>query len=341
MDFFYNHSLLLPDVEYIPGQSVQLYQEKISVLNKIRRFQDTDIVAVHQQAFINDSRQEELHIEKPYLNSTTTIKAHSPKPIQPATAFPFPSLSLPLDLNPNKSSSSLPEHHQTAKPLWQNLVFPMPPKRITRLNLPTDSSIYLRFANDAIHERDVQYDSDLLRKAIVLNQIDCKFIACCHRDSEACTILLVDQHAADERIQLERLLRHYHKTDSNSGVPLDSPLQMHILHQEYEILKGHLDKLERWHFRLIFQQMSTDVMTASQLVSLWIESVPPIVKDDMSHYPTLPIRLIRNIIGLWMHGDIKNELPESLLELFKSKACRSKTIHTSFFLIHFILLLLT
>ena len=50
----------------------------------------------------------------------------------------------------------------------------------------------------------------------MLGQVDCKFIACVlppdadGRDHE--TLLLVDQHAADERIGLERLVASVHPT---------------------------------------------------------------------------------------------------------------------------------
>lgn len=342
MDFFYNHSLLLPDVEYIPGQSIQLKQEKISVLNKIRRIEDMDIVAVHKQASVCDPQREKFLRKDERLKNTlgTNSAISSTRPTHSTTKVGVDTNNLPTSIAHQPVERDMCDNlleSNLTKISWQNSVFPTPPKKITRLNLPTDASIYMRFTNDAINEADVRYDSDLLRTAAVLNQVDRKFIACCHRSKEAYTILLVDQHAADERIQLERLIQEYtNGIDNNDCVHLDQPLQMHLLHQEYEALRNHLDKIEKWHFRLVFEKIRTDI-PVSHNTSLWIESVPPIVKDDMSYYPTLPIRIIRGIIGLFMNGDFKKELPEPLLELLKSKACRSKNAN---FLIHDILLIL-
>jgi DNA mismatch repair ATPase MutL len=330
MDFFYNHSLLLPDVEYVPGESVQLRREDTSITNKLRYIPDQDILAVHRSLTESDTQKRTPIIQKaPKREIKTpaiTVERSEWSENESKKVLPQAKDALPKNVRRSRVDAcvSRPEVFTPFKISWQNLLLPMPPKKITRLNLPSDASIYMRFTNEAIHEADVRYDPDLLRRAIVLNQIDRKFIACCHRGREVHTILLVDQHAADERIQLERLIREFCEgTGDECCMPLDQPLQMHIFHEENEAVKLHIKKIEKWHFRLTLHDSSSAGLQ-STMVPLWIESVPQIVKNELSHYPTLPIRIMRNIIGLLMNGDIKNQLPEPLLELLKSKSCRSK-----------------
>ncbi|KAJ7044715.1 hypothetical protein C8F04DRAFT_1069288 [Mycena alexandri] len=57
-----------------------------------------------------------------------------------------------------------------------------------------------------------RFEKEDLRNAQVIDQVDCKFIACLIADSSAAgdgtrTLVLIDQHAADERIRVERFLK--------------------------------------------------------------------------------------------------------------------------------------
>ena len=331
MDFFYNHSLLLPDVEYVPGENIQLRREETSIVNKIRYIPDQDILAAHRSLLHSSTQNQASIIRETPRREVELSKVSMEQSIRPENESKRDILHVKDTLSENvqrsRVDSCTPRSEITSFKLpWQNLLLPMPPKKITRLNLPSDASIYMRFTNEAIHGVDVRYDPDLLRRAIVLNQIDRKFIACCHRGREVHTILLVDQHAADERIRLERLIQGFcDGTDNECCVPLEQPLQMHILHEENEVVKLHIKKIEKWHFRLIIHDTSCTSLQ-SAMIPLCIESVPQIIKNELSHYPTLPIRIMRTIIGLLISGDIKDQLPDPLLELLKSKACRSKFI---------------
>jgi DNA mismatch repair protein MLH3 len=72
-------------------------------------------------------------------------------------------------------------------------------------------------ASDRLPEREAahQLTGETLREARIINQVDMKFIACTLRSASASqgtsresgnTLVLIDQHAADERIRVEHLL---------------------------------------------------------------------------------------------------------------------------------------
>ncbi|KAJ7734007.1 hypothetical protein DFH07DRAFT_130235 [Mycena maculata] len=82
---------------------------------------------------------------------------------------------------------------------------------------PTKFADYLRTGQpyaDATAASSRRFQKSDLRNAQVINQVDCKFIACLIDDSSGAegpaagrTVILIDQHAADERVRVERFLK--------------------------------------------------------------------------------------------------------------------------------------
>lgn len=89
------------------------------------------------------------------------------------------------------------------------------------------SSRYLQPGSSSFAASQIRFRKDDLRKAQIISQVDCKFIACvvgldhddpsdAGKDNETCedelapdgkTLILIDQHAADERVRVERFLK--------------------------------------------------------------------------------------------------------------------------------------
>lgn len=89
------------------------------------------------------------------------------------------------------------------------------------------SSRYLQPGSSNFTASQIRFRKDDLRKAQVISQVDCKFIACVvgldHDDpsdaekddeiredelsTDGKTLVLIDQHAADERVRVERFLK--------------------------------------------------------------------------------------------------------------------------------------
>ena len=117
-----------------------------------------------------------------------------------------------------------------------------------------------------------RFSRDDLKEAVVINQVDLKFIACLFPSDQIAddlgygpgespqvssrTLVLVDQHAADERVRVEWLQREiclgYLQSDDGTGVErtiLDPPVPILLTRHEKSILQrsGHIrDLLASW-----------------------------------------------------------------------------------------------
>lgn len=148
-------------------------------------------------------------------------------------------------------------------------------------------SVKCRFARD-----DLQYFE-------VLGQVDRKFIACVSRsvgtDREfASSLLLVDQHAADERVRVERFLKELASGFLFSSTPdlavprtcLPEPAPILLSPTEFRCVcshEGFRDLLSRWGFDIELPR------PASRLVSEGVEDA------DQIHVVSVPQLLSRKV----------------------------------------------
>jgi len=134
---------------------------------------------------------------------------------------------------------------------------------------------------DCLHDGGADSSSKLrrfhkldLRNAQVINQVDRKFIACLidqagNSESSGCNcdhavsraLVLIDQHAADERVRVERFLKELcsgflrHERGTRGGVPtkeLSPPLPVLLTRHEALRLKSSIEvrqAFESWGFR--------------------------------------------------------------------------------------------
>ncbi|KDQ08852.1 hypothetical protein BOTBODRAFT_148476 [Botryobasidium botryosum FD-172 SS1] len=117
------------------------------------------------------------------------------------------------------------------------------------------------------HLATQKLNKDDLLSAKVINQVDRKFIACVidpstndssHRNADAYSLILVDQHAADERIRVERFLRDFCNGFLRNGIERrdlsDQPRPILLTRREATALisrDGHLDAFARWGFDIV------------------------------------------------------------------------------------------
>lgn len=102
-----------------------------------------------------------------------------------------------------------------------------------------------------------------LENAEVIGQVDKKFIACILADASthpvSRTLILVDQHAADERVRVERFLseicRGFLQQDSSTGIKtaqLDPPVPVLLNRSEATVFRQNVHSqnvFARWGFK--------------------------------------------------------------------------------------------
>ena len=176
-----------------------------------------------------------------------------------------------------------------------------------------------------------------LGKSVVLGQVDKKYIIIkVHHSKDE--IVFIDQHAADERIKLEELL----KPISTQPCTLVSSICLSFKSQhEYQLITSEnvVENLKRWSIFITTvtpvyssarRQFNTkDVFTKkTESNSIYVTRLPRVIVDKCISNNSV----IKNIIldyAYWLkeqkdEATIARTCPRGISDILKSKACRSK-----------------
>ncbi|KAI3426507.1 hypothetical protein D9Q98_008872 [Chlorella vulgaris] len=146
----------------------------------------------------------------------------------------------------------------------------------------------------------------------VLQQVDCKFLAV----ASGSLLLLVDQHAADERVQLQRLRDQLLSSDGQPGrvqsQVLRAPLLLGLTDAESQLLEAYADRVAAWGWRWQPSSARSDCGSPETL---------------LTHAPLLwGIALTTTDLTLYLHQlhDTfgSGALPPAVVRVLNSKACR-------------------
>jgi DNA mismatch repair ATPase MutL len=184
----------------------------------------------------------------------------------------------------------------TSKPLenlkWKNPVFQLQEKQVNVV--------------ESIRE-GIKFEKSVFKQLKVIGQVDEKFIACKLVYKEDTLLVMIDQHAADERIKLERYLKQYETLSDDSKISFKAPIEY------LELVKEHQDTLAKFGFNVSITIVSK--ITFSGIIQT--------TKPFVSITETLALELLLKCLDhLKKHDDIVTILPP-MLDYFKSKACRS------------------
>ncbi|KAI8177034.1 hypothetical protein K4K52_001654 [Colletotrichum sp. SAR 10_76] len=203
-----------------------------------------------------------------------------------------------------------------------------------------------------------------LAGAEVVSQVDAKFILVkLHREQVSgrarpelqrnSVLVLVDQHAADERCRLEALMQNYFEKADGSGEvvartqALEKPLQFEFSNKEHLLLRRYAHHLRRWgiFYMLGGQETNEWRHKSRQLPKVEVLSLPPSIYERCKTDPKLLAEVLRNEIWKLEEegrpttrpftaakgiagGDIDwvsnfHGCPQGILDLLHSRSCRS------------------
>jgi DNA mismatch repair protein MLH3 len=200
----------------------------------------------------------------------------------------------------------------------------------------------------------LQLSQSDLRNAKVVAQIDDKFICCAissNVDPRTTVLVLVDQHAADERVRVERFLGETLREFEKGGVTATSlEGDAHVVQLSKEqraFLVNHPETsqlLERWGFCVSSKQPPTSTDNAnlsvnsvptlllSRLGAKGAKDVNKVISGYIAFLQTQPIGAITSLVntshdpaqtGLDTTGLLR-WMPRRMKELVDSKACRGE-----------------
>lgn len=200
-----------------------------------------------------------------------------------------------------------------------------------------------------------------LARAVVIAQLDCKFILVkmplqSPADGAAASsaLVVVDQHAADERCRLEDLMAAYFTRDPASDClrpvvePLEHPLVFELSGCEGELLGRYRPQLASWG---ILYHLEADGPPTSRPAAAGsdpgcratVTSLPPSILERCRAEPRLLIDLVRTHLWALDEARLSNAFPPSssadetswlprfhgcptgILHLLHSRSCRSKS----------------
>ncbi|KAL2132201.1 hypothetical protein VTI74DRAFT_4088 [Chaetomium olivicolor] len=192
-----------------------------------------------------------------------------------------------------------------------------------------------------------------LRAAEVVSQVDHKFILAkvatvlptgsASRVTEADRMLiLIDQHAADERCKVEGLLSAYFIPDPDGSgnlvvqtQGLDKPLRFELSRQDGELLVRFQQHFAHWG--IICQVIRDGQAPTHKEVTVEVRELPPSILERCRLEPRVLIDLLRKEIwklhgtgGRFSNPTVRPDwvarfydCPEGILDLISSRACRS------------------
>ncbi|KZV63354.1 hypothetical protein PENSPDRAFT_758036 [Peniophora sp. CONT] len=195
--------------------------------------------------------------------------------------------------------------------LKANAAYKLPERRITAVPPATQPSSqapkrsFHSCAESHVHALDTQsttFDRADLLQARVLAQVDCKFVLLALGEGPGSTLALLDQHAASERVRVERLLGELcegKSTTLNASVPvLLAPNEARVVRDAHELLA-------RWGLVL---QLSTDLSPADVL---------PDVSNEQGVYEQVLVSAVPEVVNrkLLMPGELSSLLKSIVADL--------------------------
>ncbi|KAF3939246.1 hypothetical protein ABW19_dt0202684 [Dactylella cylindrospora] len=221
---------------------------------------------------------------------------------------------IPTDIGASSKASAWASSFLSS---FKNPVYGVPEATIPTSATPTDD--LLANKNGGLSK----ISKSSIAKARVVSQVDDKYILLLLHAPEL--LVIVDQHAADERVRVERLWREY----DNTPKTLKKPVNFTIAADEWNTMLPHLQGIREWGFEF-------EATAIREGARIDLVGVPELVADRCVSEPLLAVSLIRTWIAELKEGGVFRRFsPEGdwiktmvsatkgLSEVVSSRACRS------------------
>ncbi|EMG50006.1 MLH3 DNA mismatch repair protein MLH3 [Candida maltosa Xu316] len=220
--------------------------------------------------------------------------------------------------------NGLVSNHQYAKKKIQPL--PIIPSKMLNSPKPTISHCLCHDQEYNFNESlDFTRDHLLPGNYKIINQIDKKFIMMTLKE-EQMRVVILDQHASDERIKVEEFYREFvDSLQNNPGLRLQSPLSFELNIHESSLFEQYHENFNT--FGINYQIVDGSVITVTHLPLILLNKINSDVhflKDSLiQHVYDLNDHIKKSKVNLQDWFETSYHLPRIIIELLNSKACRS------------------
>ncbi|CCH60638.1 hypothetical protein TBLA_0D01300 [Henningerozyma blattae CBS 6284] len=271
-----------------------------------------------------------------------------PAIINPASTYSLAKI-IPKEIHGMyKASGSL---SMLTRPRLSNVSLPRNNCFITKkkYDMPTKSNLLVpKISMENLNcLQNITITENSLKQIHFINQLDRKFLLVkCHNLSKKgyLDLLVIDQHACDERIKLEALLGEFMHTVLNKSIPVtpinDIYLQIEICDKEaFQFYEG---EFKLWGIGYSVVDTYEGIHKKNNVYYLKLSTISTIVREKFkTNWEKLKVNLLQHIDSLrhlkklsiksvvgsktkdYNWWEYTNYIPVFYLELFNSKACRS------------------
>lgn len=218
---------------------------------------------------------------------------------------------------------------------WSNPVFARYPEVAVDVSSGQAESLAVKIHNVLYPYR---FTKEMIHSVKVLQQVDNKFIACLmstRMDEDGRTggnlLVLVDQHAAHERIRLEQLITDsYEKQDPQSAgrkkllsSTIIPPLAITVSEEQRRLLRSYHKHLEDLGLELLFPDASDSLILVGKVPLCFVEREASELRRGRSTVTkSIVEELIREQVELLQTtGGIQGTLPLTVQKVLASQAC--------------------
>lgn len=310
--------------------------------------------------------------EKPSDENQCDVHPSDTRPLSVQTGGIFKIFSKSIRLGRDKAHEEPSEWLRGLLGSWENPVFPATEAPIYRMEEVTATAgTEVKCGGHGLGSSSVEMSSiklqgqlskQSLRDADVVAQVDNKFILVKLRQETSSKffceegnntmLVIVDQHAADERCKLETLMKGYFVLDSNAvlraePVALSAPLTFELSSRECELLRRRTNHFENWGITYIIRSPA-QTSGPAQLSTLDVRSLPPSILKRCIDEPKLLADLLRHEVWRLEEEGPRTPLhpsrardaedwvsnfqgcPPGILDMLNSRSCRSAIMFNDF-----------
>ncbi|XP_025864401.2 DNA mismatch repair protein Mlh3 isoform X2 [Vulpes vulpes] len=210
---------------------------------------------------------------------------------------------------------------------WENPVFARYPEVAVDVSSGQSKSLVVKIHNVLYPYR---FTKEMIHSMQVLQQVDNKFIACLmstkteeNGEAGGNLLVLVDQHAAHERVRLEQLITDSYEKQQPQGSgrkkllssTVSPPLKIRVTEEQRRLLRCYHKNLEDLGLEILFPDTNDSLVLVGKVPLCFIEREANELRRGRS-----PVT--RNIVELLQTtGGIQRTLPLTVQKVLASQAC--------------------
>ncbi|XP_041668976.1 DNA mismatch repair protein Mlh3 isoform X2 [Cheilinus undulatus] len=220
---------------------------------------------------------------------------------------------------------------------WNNPVFVRPPTVALDISSGQADGLAVKVHNILFPYR---FSKDMIHSMKVIHQVDKKFLAClistkeeeqsALAETKGNLLVLVDQHAAHERVRLENLIADSYEDDPDSpgerrlcSSTILPPLEISVTEEELRLLRSCQSHLRSLGLELAFSDAADPLVLVGKVPLCFIEKEsnelrrgrPSVIKPIVEEYLREQIELLCSA------GRVRRTLPLTVLKVLASLAC--------------------